>query len=54
MASTNLLRTTEALFTFALLLSAVCAFVLWHEPACGVILVYLAIRIVLFGMFVGA
>ena len=57
MASTNILRTIRTI-EFVLLLGLVtgsgCAFTIWHEPACGVILLYLAVRLALCGIFVGA
>jgi len=54
MASISLLRTIEFLLMLGLVTGSGCAFTLWHEPACGVILLYLAVRLALYGIFVGA
>jgi len=52
MASISLLRTIEFALLLWLVISSGCAFTVWHEPACGVILLYLAVRLALYGILV--
>jgi hypothetical protein len=50
MADFSLIRTIEFVLCMALLMSALYACTIWHEPACGIILFYSAIRLVLRGI----
>jgi hypothetical protein len=52
MASISLLRTIEVLLMLGLVMAALYAVTLWHEPACGVLLLYFAVRLALYGLLV--
>jgi hypothetical protein len=52
MADVSLSRKIEFTLTVALLTGAGLSFTVWHEPGCGVISVYLAIRLALIGIVV--
>ncbi len=45
----NLVRKIETALSFGLVVGAALAFTIWHEPGCGTLLTYFAVRVVLYG-----
>ena len=45
----NLVRKMETTLSFGLVIGAPLAFTIWHEPRCGTLLTYFAVRGVLYG-----
>ena len=45
----NLVRKMETTLSFGLVIGAALAFTIWHEPGCGTLLTYFAVRGVLCG-----
>jgi hypothetical protein len=45
----NLIRKIETALLFGLVVAAALAFTIWHEPGCGTLLTYFAVRGVLYG-----
>ena len=45
----NLVRKIETTLSFGLVIGAALAFTIWHEPGCGTLLTYFAVRGVLYG-----
>lgn len=50
MANPILIHRLEWFFAFVLALSAVLCVVRWNEVGCGIILMYLAVRVLLYGL----
>jgi len=45
----NLVRKIETTLSFGSVIGAALAFTIWHEPSCGTLLTYFAVRGVLYG-----
>jgi hypothetical protein len=45
----NLVRKIETTLSFGLVVGAALAFTIWHEPGCGTLVTYFAVRGVLYG-----
>jgi len=45
----SLVRKMETSLSFGLVVGAALAFTIWHEPGCGTLLTYFAVRGVLYG-----
>jgi hypothetical protein len=45
----NLVRKIETTLSFGLVVGAALAFTIWHEPGCGTLLTYFAVRGAVYG-----